>query len=100
MALPPDPGPITKVEKPAPDFSADTAHYGLAAFEIIGFEILLNQVNRHYLTPEYKSNLRSIRKNLRSGWVVDDDPFTTNQLGHPYAGSMYHGFARSAGLNF
>ena len=23
-----------------------------------------------------------------------------NQLGHPYQGSMYHGFARSAGLSY
>jgi hypothetical protein len=44
--------------------------------------------------------MASIRRNLRSGWVVDDDPFTTNQLGHPYQGSIYHGFARSAGLNY
>ena len=29
---------------------------------------------------------------------IDSDPFTINQLGHPYQGSMYHGFARSAGL--
>ena len=25
---------------------------------------------------------------------------TVNQLGHPYQGSMYHGFARSAGFNY
>ena len=33
-------------------------------------------------------------------WVVDQDPFAMNQLGHPYQGSMFHGFARSAGLNY
>ena len=33
-------------------------------------------------------------------WVVDQDPFAINQLGHPYQGSMFHGFARSAGLNY
>ena len=32
--------------------------------------------------------------------MVDNDPFRTNQLGHPYQGSLYHGFARSAGLNY
>jgi hypothetical protein len=42
----------------------------------------------------------SIRRNLHSKWVVDDDPFHVNQLGHPYQGSMYHGFARSAGLSY
>ena len=29
--------------------------------------------------------------------MVDNDPFATNQFLHPYQGSMYHGFARSAG---
>src|SRR6185369_8305787 len=38
--------------------------------------------------------------NLNSFWVIDQDPFSTNQLLHPYAGSIYHGFARSAGLNY
>src|SRR6185369_1322558 len=38
--------------------------------------------------------------NLNSFWVIDQDPFSTNQLLHPYAGSVYHGFARSAGLNY
>ena len=33
-------------------------------------------------------------------WVVDQDPFAINQLGHPYQGTMFHGFARSAGLNY
>jgi len=33
-------------------------------------------------------------------WVVDQDPFAINQLGHPYQGTMFHGFARSAGLDY
>jgi Domain of unknown function (DUF3943) len=37
---------------------------------------------------------------LRHSWVVENDPFQVNQLGHPYQGSIYHGFARSAGLNY
>src|SRR5205823_9012448 len=48
----------------------------------------------------YHSNFASIGRNLTHGWVVDNDPFSTNQFGHPYQGAMYHGFARSAGLNF
>jgi hypothetical protein len=35
-----------------------------------------------------------------SKWVVDNDPFATNQFLHPYGGSIYYGIARSAGLNF
>ena len=33
-------------------------------------------------------------------WGVDQDAFAMNQFAHPYQGSMYHGFARSAGLNY
>ena len=90
-------------DKPKFDFSADSAarkNYSLPAAEIVGFEAVLNLVNRRDPSGDYKSNLSTVGHNLRSSWVVDDDPFRTNQLGHPYAGSMYHGFARSAGLNY
>lgn len=90
-------------DKPKLDFSADSAarkSYSIPALDILGFEFLLNQFNRHFVSSDYDSNLSTIRRNLRSSWVVDDDPFRTNQLGHPYAGSMYHGFARSAGLDY
>ena len=41
----------------------------------------------------------------RSGkiWTApefDKDPFNVNQIGHPYQGGIYYGFARSAGLNY
>lgn len=90
-------------DKPRLDFSDDVAarkSYATPALEIFGFDFLLNQHNRRYVSSDYKSNLSSIRHNLRHGWVVDDDPFTVNQLGHPYQGSIYYGFARSSGLNF
>jgi hypothetical protein len=89
--------------KPTLDFSADIAarkSYAIPAVEIVGFDFLLNLHNRRFVSDEYKSNLSSIRRNLGRGWVVDNDPFSTNQLGHPYQGSMYHGFARSSGLNY
>ena len=74
--------------------------YWIPAGEILGFDLLLNGINRHVIGAEYKSNLPSIRNNLRTSWRTDTDPFTVNQLGHPYQGSMYYGFARSAGLGF
>jgi hypothetical protein len=90
-------------EEPKADFSADIEarkSYWLPAAEIIGFDLLLNQFNRRFVGPEYKTSWSSIRRNLRSSWTVDDDQFKINQLGHPYQGSLYHGFARSAGLNY
>jgi hypothetical protein len=66
--------------------------------EIIGFDILVNRVNRCCGTDsgDYAVTMDSIRRNLHSSWTVDSDPFKVNQLGHPYQGSMYYGFARSA----
>ncbi len=75
--------------------------YAIPAAEIVGFDTLLNLYNRHHFPCcDYQSNLHTIRDNLRSRWDVDRDPFTVNQLGHPYQGSMYHGFARASGLSY
>ena len=101
-ALQPGPAPPSIGDSKS-DFLVDIEarkSYWIPAGEILGFDFLLSGVNRLSIGDEYKSNLSSIRHNLRSSWRVDRDPFTTNQLGHPYQGSMYHGFARSAGLNY
>jgi hypothetical protein len=75
--------------------------YWIPALEIVGFDLLLNQFNRRYFDGnDYDTSLRTIRRNLRRDWVVENDPFDINQVGHPYQGSMYHGFARSAGLGY
>jgi hypothetical protein len=75
--------------------------YLIPVLEIIGFETLLNLFDRaYYDCCEYDSDFSSIARNLRSGWGVDRDKFTINQLGHPYQGSIYHGFARASGLNY
>ena len=75
--------------------------YTLPALEIVGFDFFLNRFNhKHSGSRDYDVSLDSIRRNLRSSWVIDRDPFKINQFGHPYQGSMYHGFARSAGLDF
>ena len=88
-----------------PDASVGTEarkSYEIPALEIVGFDIFLNRYNRFFSRSrsDYAVSATSIRKNLRSSWDTDNDPFRTNQLGHPYQGSMYHGFARSAGLSY
>src|SRR5262245_46674643 len=91
-------------ELSAPDRSEEiekNKSYVIPALGIVGFDLLVNQFNRHVTDePTADVTFDSIRDNLHSGWVVDNDPFQVNQLGHPYQGSMYHGFARSAGLNY
>ena len=94
---------LPSIEGSRKDFLRDIEarkSYGIPAGEIVGFDFLLNEINRHVIGNEYKSNLSSIRHNLHGNWRTDTDPFTVNQLGHPYQGSMYYGFARSAGLDF
>src|SRR6185369_7045963 len=107
------PAAIAQVEAAAAPAGATTAaedgeaapkkrDYALPALEILGFDFLLNRTNRYFGSDrqDYAVSLDSIRRNLHSGWGVDADAFKINQLGHPYQGSMYHGFARSAGLNY
>ena len=75
--------------------------YLIPALDILGFEVLLNLFNRETSADDvYRTDLSTISDNLQSGWVIDHDPFATNQFLHPYQGSIYHGFARSAGLNY
>jgi len=86
---------------PESPFSESSKSYLIPAVEIIAFDALLNLWDRHHFgCCDFDSNARTIRRNLRSSWVVDRDPFLVNQLGHPYQGSIYHGIARSAGLNY
>jgi hypothetical protein len=75
--------------------------YWIPAFEILGFDFLLNRYNHHFSgSIDYNVTGSTIRSNFRGGWVTDNDPFSVNQFAHPYQGSMYHGFARSAGLDY
>jgi hypothetical protein len=75
--------------------------YVIPAAEIAAFIVGLNQVNRRIFdSKDYDTDADSIWKNLGTAPVLDKDPFSVNQLGHPYQGSMYYGFARSAGLEY
>jgi hypothetical protein len=88
----------------APVLSWETGEgksYYIPALEIPAFIAGLNLFNRYFIDPDvYGTDGHSIWKNLKSAQVIDKDPFSVNQLGHPYQGSIYYGFARSAGLNY
>ena len=89
---------------PAPalaDEEAAEKSYAIPAVEIVVFDFLLNRFDNAYFgCCDYRVGGDTVRRNLRSSWVVDRDPFAVNQVGHPYQGSMYHTFARSAGLGY
>ncbi|PYN46925.1 MAG: DUF3943 domain-containing protein [Candidatus Rokuibacteriota bacterium] len=75
--------------------------YFIPALEVPAFILGLHLFNR-FLTDsnDYNTDGHSIRKNLTGPTVIDKDPFSVNQIGHPYQGSIYYGLARSAGLNY
>lgn len=109
-----DPALDTPAQQEAPTAFADDAphpvlHWGagdgksywIPAADILLFDTSLNQFNRHFSgTDDYDTSFSSFKHNLKHKWVRDNDPFSINQFGHPYQGSMYHGFARSAGLGY
>ena len=75
--------------------------YVLPVVEIVAMDAAVNLAGRLLLDPAtFDVTPSSIRRNLRGPWVVDDDPFEINQVGHPYQGAMYHGIARSNGLSY
>jgi hypothetical protein len=75
--------------------------YLLPVVEIVAMDAGINLAARYVDNPaSYEITSASIRRNLRHSWVVDDDPFEINQIGHPYQGAMYHGIARSNGLTY
>ena len=83
--------------------------YLIPALEIPAFILLLNGYDRlaysNSVEPSgkktYDTNLSTFWDHVVHGpWGVDTDAFNVNQFMHPYQGSMYYGFARSAGLNY
>jgi hypothetical protein len=75
--------------------------YLIPAFEVLGFNLVMNLVSRITPTDFNNTNLSTFWHNAVHGaWELDQDGFRVNQFGHPYHGSLYYGFARSAGLDF
>jgi hypothetical protein len=82
--------------------------YLIPALEIPAFIVLLNAYDRHAFPNDmqegkkiYDTSLSTFWDHVVHGpWGVDEDAFAMNQFGHPYQGSIYYGFARSAGLNY
>ena len=81
--------------------TGDHRSYLVPALEVPAFILGLNVFNRLFLdSDEYDTDWDSIRKNLTATPEFDQDPFSVNQLGHPYQGGIYYGLARSAGLSY
>jgi hypothetical protein len=94
--------PLTPpLDSPPAETAAMPKSYFIPFLDIAAFDTLLNRFDYRFIDrATYTLSISSIRRNARSPWVLDNDPFSINQFLHPYQGSMYHGFARSAGLNY
>ncbi len=75
--------------------------YWLAAAEATGINVLVHSFDRFVMGEEFaKTTLNSWGRNLRDGFVWDNDQFSTNLFAHPYHGNLYYNSARSNGLTF
>jgi Domain of unknown function (DUF3943) len=81
--------------------TGENKSYWIPALEVGGFIFSLNAINRVLFGgDDYDSDWDSFTKNLKTAPIYDKDPFSINQLGHPYQGGIYYGLARSAGLEY
>jgi hypothetical protein len=71
------------------------------AADILLFDTVLNRFDYYTIGKhDYDVSGHVWSEHFKNKWVFDNDPFSINQFAHPYQGSMYHGFARSAGLDY
>lgn len=75
-------------------------HYLIPAGEILFGNIALNIAAQAAGMDWAQISLDSMERNLTRAWSYDEDPFTINQLGHPYGGALAFTAPRSAGLGF
>jgi len=81
--------------------TSDGKHPWRAAAQVTAINALVHCFDRFVLDEEFAQvNLHTIHRNLKKGFVWDNDQFSTNLFAHPYHGNLYFNAARSNGLNF
>ena len=72
-----------------------------AAAETVGINAFVQCFDRFVLNADFAQiNLHTVHHNLKTGFVWDNDQFSTNLFAHPYHGGLYFNAARSNGLDF
>lgn len=95
-----------RVTTPKPADSIDIAYYSQkngwrAASMSFGLNVGLWAFDRYVLKADYAYiNARTMKANLKKGFIWDNDLMGTNMFLHPYHGSLYFNSARSNGYNF
>ena len=72
-----------------------------AALEAFAINVGVQCFDQFVMNEDFaKISLHSIHNNLKTGFVWDNDQFSTNLFAHPYHGGLYFNSARTHGLNF
>ena len=81
--------------------SRNKKSYAKAALEITSINVTLWAFSR-FIDPRpwTKISMKSILRNLSSGFALDIDTYRMNHLAHPYHGAIHYSVGRANGLNF
>jgi len=84
------------------DSSLRTRHFQRAATTLLLAEAVPFLFDRYVANKDYaRISFSTIGYNLKpSSWTWDDDGFQTNQIGHPFHGSLFFNAFRSNGYSF
>ena len=67
--------------------------------EATGINVAVHCFDRFVMNEDFaKVNLHTIHHNIKTGFVWDNDQFSTNLFAHPYHGNLYFNSARSSGM--
>ena len=74
---------------------------GFAALELVGLDAIFWGASKFVAGKPFADiSLATIKKNLDTGFVWDNDEFPTNLVAHPYQGGLYFSAGRAWGLSF
>jgi len=71
-----------------------------AYFQAVVINVIYNLGNQARGEETAKISFKSWWNNMKFGFEWDDNPFVTNQFGHPYQGSNYFTAGRANGLSY
>jgi hypothetical protein len=72
-----------------------------AAFKVVALNLGVGAFDSYVMNRSWaKISLTTIRRNIETGFVFDNDTYTMNCFCHPFHGSLYFNIARSSGLSF
>ena len=101
LVLPFDSHPANSISIPVDSTEVSPKHPWRAALEVVGINTLVWGFNRFVTREAFaKVTPKTIFRNIKTGFVWDNDKFETNLFSHPYHGGLYFNAARNNGLSF